>query len=122
MNLIMLLYNQMIKKEIIELKKQIDVLKRIKLKKYNFSKFNFSIKKEHMIKKNNLKLQLTDKQISKMFQKWIDEGCENENSREEREFGEQRDQENKEKMRRVRACKKNYRGQVSIADCYKGVF
>ena len=122
MDLIMLLYNQMIKKEIIELKKQIDVLKRIKLKKYNFSKFNFSIKKERMIKKNNLKLQLTDKQISKMFQKWIVEGCENENSREEREFGEQRDQENKEKMRRVRACKKNYRGQASIADCYKRVF
>ena len=56
MDLIMLLYNQMIKKEIIELKKQINVLKRIKLKKYNFSKFNFSIKKERMIKKNNLKL------------------------------------------------------------------
>ena len=57
MDLIMLLYNQMIKKEIIELKKQIDVLKRIKLKKYNFSKFNFSIKKERMIKKNNLATQ-----------------------------------------------------------------
>ena len=106
MNLIMLLYNQMIKKEIIELKKQIDVLKRIKLKKYNFSKFNFSIKKEHMIKKNNLKLQLTDKQISKMFQKWIDEGCENETSHSEREFEQMRSIENCNKMRRLRMMRR----------------
>lgn len=106
MNLIMLLYNQMIKKEIIELKKQIDVLKRIKLKKYNFSKFNFSIKKEHMIKKNNLKLQLTDKQISKIFQKLEETDFESEQSRREREYEQMRSIENCNKMRRLRMMRR----------------
>ena len=96
----------MIKKEIIELKKQIDVLKRIKLKKYNFSKFNFSIKKEHMIKKNNLKLQLTDKQISKIFQKLEETDFESEQSRREREYEQMRSIENCNKMRRLRMMRR----------------
>jgi hypothetical protein len=76
-----------------------------------FSKFKFNDEKciNEKVNTINTNVKLTEKEILNLFSKLEDPNWISESDLAERSYQSQRDQENREKMKRVRACKKNFR-------------
>ena len=76
-----------------------------------FSKFKF--KDEQCINETtnaiNTNVELTDEEILNLFSKLDDPEWISESDLAERSYQSQRDHENSEKMKKVRACRKNFR-------------
>jgi hypothetical protein len=76
-----------------------------------FSKFKFNDEECINEKTNaiNTNVELTDEEILKLFSKLDDPEWISERDLAERSYQSQKDHENSEKMKKVRACRKNFR-------------
>jgi hypothetical protein len=76
-----------------------------------FSKFKFNDEECVDEKKNaiNTNVELTDEEILNLFSKHDDPEWISESDLAERSYQSQKDHENSEKMKKVRACRKNFR-------------
>jgi glucan phosphorylase len=76
-----------------------------------FSKFKFNDEECIDEKTNaiNTNVELTDEEILNLFSKHDDPEWISESDLAERSYQSQRDHENSEKMKKVRACRKNFR-------------
>jgi hypothetical protein len=76
-----------------------------------FSKFKFNDEEciDEKINAINTNVELTDEEILNLFSKHDDPEWISESDLAERSYHSQRDHENSEKMKKVRACRKNFR-------------
>ena len=76
-----------------------------------FSKFKFNDEEciDEKINAINTNVELTDEEILNLFSKHDDPEWISESDLAERSYQSQRDHENSEKMKKVRACRKNFR-------------
>lgn len=76
-----------------------------------FSKFKFNDEEciNEKVNRINTNVELTEEEILNLFSKLEDPNWISESDLAERSYQSQRDQENREKMKRVRACRKNFR-------------
>ena len=76
-----------------------------------FSKFKFNDEEciDEKTNATNTNVELTDEEILNLFSKHDDPEWISESDLAERSYQSQRDHENSEKMKKVRACRKNFR-------------
>ena len=76
-----------------------------------FSKFKFNDEEciDEKINAINTNVELTDEEILNLFSKHDDPEWISESDLAERSYQSQKDHENSEKMKKVRACRKNFR-------------